>query len=171
MIIFCLITVALLVGADQIIKLLIIKNFNLFESVSVIKFGKQKIFDLTYTLNDGAGWSIFSGKRIFLILITSVFMIGVIIFLIKNAKSSKFLTLSMLLIISGGVGNLIDRIFRNGKVVDYIETKFMNFPIFNFADICVVIGAIMFLVYILFIEKSHNNKAIEEIKSEGETNE
>ncbi len=161
MIIFCLITIALLVGADQIIKLLIIKNFDLFESVSVIKFGKHKIFDLTYTLNDGAGWSIFSGKRIFLILITSVFLIGVIIFLIRNAKSSKFLTLSMLLIISGGVGNLIDRMFRDGKVVDYIETKFMNFPIFNFADICVVIGAIMFLVYILFIEKSHNNKAIE----------
>ena len=165
MIIFCLITVALLVGADQIIKLLIIKNFDLYDSVSVVKFGKHKIFDLTYTLNDGAGWSIFSGKRIFLILTTSVFLIGVIIFLIKNAKSSKFLTLSMLLIISGGVGNLIDRIFRNGKVVDYIETKFMNFPIFNFADICVVIGAILFLIYILFIEKSHDKKIAVESKS------
>ncbi len=165
MIIFCLITVALLVGADQIIKLLIIKNFDLYDSVSVVKFGKHKIFDLTYTLNDGAGWSIFSGKRIFLILITSVFLLGVIIFLIKNAKSSKFLTLSMLLIISGGVGNLIDRIFRNGKVVDYIETKFMNFPIFNFADICVVIGAILFLIYILFIEKSHDKKIAVESKS------
>ena len=165
MIIFCLITVALLVGADQIIKLLIIKNFDLYDSVSVVKFGKHKIFDLTYTLNDGAGWSIFSGKRIFLILTTSVFLLGVIIFLIKNAKSSKFLTLSMLLIISGGVGNLIDRIFRNGKVVDYIETKFMNFPIFNFADICVVIGAILFLIYILFIEKSHDKKIAVESKS------
>ncbi len=165
MIIFCLITVALLVGADQIIKLLIIKNFDLYDSVSVVKFGKHKIFDLTYTLNDGAGWSIFSGKRIFLILTTSVFLLGVIIFLIKNAKSSKFLTLSMLLIISGGVGNLIDRIFRNGKVVDYIDTKFMNFPIFNFADICVVIGAILFLIYILFIEKSHDKKIAVESKS------
>lgn len=171
MIFFCLITVALLVGADQIIKLLIINNFDLYESVTVLEFNNQKIFDLTYTLNDGAGWSIFSGKTYFLIIITSVFLIGVIFYLIKNAKTSRFLTFSLLLIISGGIGNLIDRVFRDGKVIDYIETKFMDFPIFNFADICVVIGAFLFLFYVMFLEKSHNSINTVESNSEEETNE
>ena len=54
-------------------------------------------------------------------------------------------------IIGGGIGNLIDRIFR-GYVVDYVHVRFIQFPIFNFADCLVVIGTIMIIIYFLFIE-------------------
>ena len=57
--------------------------------------------------------------------------------------------ISTSLIVAGGIGNLIDRIFR-GFVVDMIEVTFINYPVFNFADICVVIGAILFCAYVLF---------------------
>ena len=67
----------------------------------------------------------------------------------KEAEKSNFLIWSVALVIAGGVGNLIDRIFRH-FVIDYIEVRLINFAVFNFADCCVVIGTIMIVCY-LFI--------------------
>ncbi|MEG1994096.1 MAG: signal peptidase II, partial [Oscillospiraceae bacterium] len=64
---------------------------------------------------------------------------------------NKCLIISLVLIISGGVGNLIDRI-RLGFVVDYLDFRLINFPVFNFADCCVVIGTALVLIYVFFIE-------------------
>ena len=152
MTIIALIVAALLVVIDQVIKLAVVNNIDLYQSIDVIKFGNHKIFNLTHILNDGAGWSIFSGKTYFLIAITSLFLIVVLVYLFINKKNSKLLMISLSMIIAGGIGNLIDRVFREGKVIDYIQTMFMDFPIFNFADICVVIGAILLIVYMLFFE-------------------
>jgi len=153
MVIISLIVIAVLVCIDQIIKVIISNNISLNESISVIKFGNTKIFNLTHILNDGAGWSIFSGKTIFLVLVTSIFIVAAYVYLLKFAKRHPMLIISLMLIISGGLGNLIDRIFRDGKVIDYIETKFIDFPIFNFADSCVVIGAILLVIYVFFFDK------------------
>lgn len=67
-----------------------------------------------------------------------------------------FISLNM--IIAGGIGNWIDRVFRNGLVVDYIEIKLFNFAVFNFADICITLGVAFILIYILFIEKRDGKK-------------
>ena len=152
-IIFILI-IALLVIIDQIIKVVVSHNIMINESIPVIKFGNKEIFNLTHILNDGAGWSIFSGKTLFLIIITSVFLLAAIVYLIKFSKRNFMLTTSLILIISGGFGNLFDRIFRGGKVIDYVQTLFMNFTIFNFADICVVIGAILLIVFVAFFDRT-----------------
>ena len=71
-----------------------------------------------------------------------------IIYTAKAKPASKLYRLSTSLIISGGIGNLIDRLFR-GYVVDMIEVTFIDYPVFNFADCCVVVGAILFCIYIL----------------------
>lgn len=171
MTIICLVAVAILVVIDQLIKILIINNIDMYQSIPVIKFVDYEVFNLTYILNDGAGWSLFSGKKYFLIIITFIFLVGIIIYLLKFANKSRFLYCALTLIIAGGFGNLIDRVFRDGNVIDYIETRFMNFPIFNFADICVVIGGILFFIYILFLDNSDKKKDSEKKLSEGETNE
>lgn len=157
MIITCVLAIAFLVVIDQVIKVVVSNNITLNESISVIKIGNKNIFNLTHITNDGAGWSIFSGKTIFLILLTSIFIVVAIIYLIKFAKKKPLLLSSLVLIIAGGLGNLIDRIFRNGAVIDYIQAKFIDFPIFNFADICVVFGAILLLTFVLFFDKPAEN--------------
>ena len=80
-------------------------------------------------------------------------MVFCIYYMIKH-KSNRFVVISLSLIVSGGLGNIIDRIFRNGLVVDYLDVKLFKFAIFNFADCCVVIGVILLLVYMLFFDKS-----------------
>lgn len=68
----------------------------------------------------------------------------------ESKKQQPFLIWSVALIISGGIGNLIDRIFL-GYVVDFIDLRIINFAVFNFADCCVVIGVIMVFIYVLFL--------------------
>ncbi len=150
--------IALLVGIDQLIKCLVTSTMQLDEIIKVIKIGKTDIFNLHYILNDGAGWGILGGKTSILIILTSVFLAIVIIYMFVCKQKTTMLYISLTLIVSGGIGNLIDRIFNEGKVVDYIEAAFINFPIFNFADICVVIGALLLILYVLFFEKKINKK-------------
>ena len=64
----------------------------------------------------------------------------------------------MTLIISGGFGNIIDRLFRGGLVVDYLDVQLFDFAIFNFADCCVVVGVVLLLIQILFFDKSTSQK-------------
>lgn len=67
----------------------------------------------------------------------------------------------MTLIVSGGIGNIIDRIFRGGLVVDYLDVQLFDFAVFNFADCCVTIGAVLLLIYIIFFDKGSNIKKAE----------
>ena len=75
------------------------------------------------------------------------------------------LVFCLTLIISGGLGNIIDRLFRGGRVVDYLDLQLFDFAIFNFADCCVTIGAALLLIYILFFDKS-GKKYQNEIKAD-----
>ncbi len=152
MIIIMLILEAVLIGADQLIKILAVNELaSSGISKEFIKFGDKEIINLTYTENTGAAFSLMSGKSWFTIGFTSVALILFTIYMIKTYKNSKFIMTVMTVIIAGGIGNLIDRI-RLGYVVDYIEVRLFRFAIFNFADICVTVGMVILLIYIIFIE-------------------
>ena len=153
MVFIALISIVLLIGIDQLIKLWAINNLaNATMPVHFIKFGNTEVINLSYYENTGAAFSIFRDKIYFLIIITSIFLIVGVYLLVTKKIKKPFLVASITLIIAGGAGNLIDRIFR-GLVVDYIEIKLFNFAVFNFADCCVVIGAILLLIYTIFMDK------------------
>lgn len=150
MLIFSLIAAAVLVLIDQLIKLWAVGILQDKGSMPFLHFGDLEILDLTYLENSGAVFGSFAGMRWLLIGITSVMLIACLWGIIRYGKTSKLLDTSLVLVFAGGIGNLIDRIFRGGLVVDYIEVKLFDFAIFNFADCCVVIGVCLFILYILF---------------------
>lgn len=122
----------------------------------------QGVLHFQYLENKGAAWGIFHGKQFFLIALTSLIIIGMFVYFIKlpNTKIGKWYKIAFAMIISGAIGNLIDRIIFH-YVRDFIYFKLINFPIFNVADIFVVCGVILLMVVILFIDKSS------EVKKEG----
>lgn len=153
-----LIVIAALIAIDQFIKVWALDNLkNAVEPVQFIKFGSREIINLTYYENTGAAFSILEGKLPFLIIVTSLFLLVGIYLLATKRVHQPFLIGSASLIIAGGMGNLIDRIFR-GFVVDYVEVRLFRFAVFNFADCCVVIGAILMLFYTLFLDNKKEPK-------------
>ena len=150
--IIALIAIAVLVICDQLIKSWCVDNLVLHKSIDFIKIGDFEIFDLTLHENTGAIFGSMAGKRAFLIGIVVVITAICSYILIKYHKQSKLLYISMILLISGGIGNLIDRIFNDGKVIDMFDLQLFDFAIFNFADICVTIGALLFCIYVIFID-------------------
>lgn len=136
--ILAVVTGVLALVIDQITKLWVMSNFSLGESRGFI----SGLLNLVYIHNQGAAWGTLSGKRWLLIGITLVVMIVCIGLIIKNFSKSKLFVWSLCLVVSGGLGNLIDRIFRDGNVIDFLQFDFYkSFPIFNFADCCIVVGA------------------------------
>lgn len=129
---------------DQIIKLIIMGTMGIGSSISVI----PDFFSLTYVENNGAAWSIFSGNRIFLISISIIALILVYWYFFKNKNIKTFELIIYSILIGGIMGNLLDRI-KVGNVIDYLDFKIFNynFPVFNFADICIVISVILLLIY------------------------
>ncbi len=139
-----------LVVIDQIIKVLAIKFLAPMSTFPIIK----DVLHLTYVENRGAAFGIFKDQKWFLIGVTGIFLTVLLILLIKKKfSSSKMLVFTIASIIAGGVGNLIDRIFR-GFVVDYIDFRIINFAVFNFADCCVVIGTFFLFFFLLFMSES-----------------
>ncbi len=139
-----------LVVIDQIIKVLTIKFLAPISTFPIIK----DVLHLTYVENRGAAFGIFQNQKWFLIGITGIFLAVLLILLIKKKfSSSKMLVFTIASIIAGGVGNLIDRIFR-GFVVDYIDFRIINFAVFNFADCCVVVATFFLFFFLLFMSES-----------------
>ena len=114
-------------------------------------------FRITYTCNDGASFSILKGKRVFFIIMTIVVVCLIVYYLLKN-KVYWVEKYSLLLIISGAVGNLIDRIMY-GYVIDFLYFIIFgyDFPVFNIADSFITIGAIGLIISILFLNKEGEN--------------
>lgn len=144
-----IIVIAVSVLIDQITKLIAAGNMVLYESIPVIK----GFFSFTYIHNYGAAWGIFSEHRWVFIIITGIAIIVLPIILYKFRKLHFLFGFSMSLIIGGAVGNMIDRVFR-GYVIDFLEFTFIDFPVFNVADICVTVGTVILFVYIAFIDKT-----------------
>lgn len=105
--------------------------------------------DITYIYNEGAAWGMLSGHTWLLVSITVVVMLVCIAMLLKFGFKDKLMFWAIMLVLSGGVGNMIDRIFRDGKVIDFLRFEFIDFPIFNVADCSIVIGAGLLMLYFL----------------------
>ena len=136
---------AVLVVLDQVVKLLIRHNLALGESVTLI----PGVMDLTYVQNTGAAFSLFREHTWILAVISLVVAVLIVIALIKRVFTKPFGIISLAVVLAGAVGNLIDRVFLH-FVTDMFKTTFMNFAVFNVADICVVLGGIAVCVYVIF---------------------
>ncbi len=141
-----------LAGADQFIKYLIVQDFALGESRQFLAIGGKRLMDLTYVLNDGAAFSSMAGKRILLIAVPCLLLVFCVWLLRKYGRESRFVSIALAMIMGGGMGNLYDRIFNHGKVIDYLEWKPFQFAIFNFADCLICVGCALVFLYFLFTD-------------------
>ncbi len=143
--VFCFVFCALLILIDQGIKLIVIDFLKPVEYIDFI----DGFLRFRYVENTGAVFGSFATHTVFL-TIFSIILLGVVIFyLYTNKNKSKFINICLLLMISGGIGNVIDRI-RLHYVVDYIEPVFVNFAVFNFADCLITVGAFALIFYLIF---------------------
>ena len=125
------------------------------------------IIQLRYVLNDGAAFSMLAGKQGFLIAFTGAALAAVVAYLVIR-RPKRLDRAAWLLILAGGIGNLIDRV-ANHMVVDYLDVQFMTFAVFNFADVCVCTG-VGLLVLSLILEEVHaRGRAEHEDESHGDT--
>lgn len=142
-----------LVVLDMVSKFLTTTYLKPLHSVEVIK----NFFSLTYVENRGAAFGILQNARWVFIVATAIAIVAMIYYKFKYKPQGKVINTSLCLILSGAVGNMIDRL-RLGYVVDMLEVTFIDYPVFNVADCFVVIGAILLMIYIVFIYKEPENK-------------
>ena len=110
----------------------------------------EGFFDFSYLENRGAAFGIFQGRVYLLAFVTIIIMVVLFVMYQKTKKKTKLLTISTALIMTGAIGNLIDRL-RYGFVVDFISWHWKNtyyFPTFNVADICITVGTGLLILYI-----------------------
>ena len=150
-----LVLVAVLVAADQGIKLWASASLQPVTAMPLI----PGIVELRFVLNDGMAFSMLSGKQTFLIVVTSIALLVVAYLLLSNKMFGKIGNVGLLLVLAGGIGNLIDRVL-NGVVVDYINLLFMRFAVFNFADICVSVGVGLLILDVLLDSMGKNHGAL-----------
>ena len=151
----CLGIAALLVALDQLVKFWAERVLSEMGSIALI----PGVFHLTYVQNFGAAFNTMNNQRLILIAVTSAVLLVILVLLLLNKLRSPWLVVSWSLILAGGAGNLIDRIFRDGGyVVDLFDFCLIHFPVFNVADICVTVGMALFLIYCIFIERREHHR-------------
>lgn len=140
------------IGIDQITKAIARSYLKPKSSITIIK----NFFKFTYVENKGGAWGAFSGK-LWLFIIITVIALGVMFYLLKdfNLQTNKMYSIGLCLIIAGAIGNFIDRLALK-YVTDFLDFYIFgyDFPVFNVADICIVIGVFMLIVQILFFSKT-----------------
>ncbi len=136
---------------DILSKYLIDRFFVVMESKTII----NKFLFITKIYNDGASWNILSGNTIILIIITIIFLLFLLIYQ-KRFKINKRNIISFSMIYGGIIGNLLNRIIY-GYVIDFIDIKLghYNFPVFNLADIFIVLGVLL-LLYSIYKKDDEN---------------
>ena len=149
---------AALLALDQWVKLWITDNLPLGQRMPLW----PGVVELHTVHNYGAAWSSFSGQRWFLLGVTGIIVLAVAYLLVRRIVRHPLGVAAGLLILSGGIGNLIDRI-RLGYVVDMFQFEFwQSYPVFNVADICVGVGAVLGAVYYLWFYEKYDQKRAEE---------
>lgn len=152
---------AILIVLDQVIKSKVVEVFTADPSEK--KFIPGVIY-LVYLKNTGAAFSSFQNQKWLLLLISIVFMAVLAVVMYRLPVEKKFVPANFLfaLVIAGGIGNMIDRI-KQSYVVDYLGFDFWrSYPIFNFADVCVVIGVVGLFIMFLFV---YNEKDLDFLRS------
>lgn len=142
--IWCTVMIILIVAFDQITKYFATLHLADGKTVDLIK----NVAQLKFALNKGIAFSMFDGSRWFFVALTAIACIGFLIYMYSNKCKSLWAYWSLGIIVSGGIGNLIDRVLY-GYVVDFIEPTFVDFAIFNIADSAVTIGAVSLVIYLV----------------------
>lgn len=143
--------------ADQVSKYWVANNLLMSESYTFL----PKVIDITYIHNDGAAWGMLGGHTWFLLSMTLVVMLVCLALLLKYGVKDKLMFWAIILVLSGGLGNMIDRIFRGGRVIDFLHFEFWpTFPVFNIADCAIVVGAGLLMLYFFIgiIEESRQKQ-------------
>ena len=150
----CALIIIFSVAADQISKYLVLQNIEMYEEVAVL----PKIFHFTYIENKGAAFGMLAEHRWVFLVISSIAILIFVIYLIKYKPKDVLLRASLSMVVGGGIGNMIDRCFR-GSVVDFIEVEFIDFYIFNVADIFVCVGCGLMILYMILSEIKESKAA------------
>lgn len=158
--------VILLTELDQLTKALAKTKLMGNSDFSII----DNVLVFTYLQNDGAAWGMLSGKINLFLVFTVIVFVLITYLVIRMPATKKYfpLIISLTLLISGAVGNFIDRV-RFGYVRDFIYFKLINFPVFNVADIYVTVSVILIVILILFVYKDEDLeflKKTEDVKDE-----
>ena len=141
-IILAFIMMAVMIAADQLIKIWAVDSLTKIDTIPLI----QDVLHFTYVENRGAAFGIMQGKVNILLIVTGIFLAVMLVAVLTKKIQGNFRIWSFSLVIAGGIGNLIDRAYR-GFVVDYIDFRLINFPVFNLADCCVCVGVFAVLLY------------------------
>lgn len=137
------------VALDQISKELVIAHLRGTEGVSLI----DGVLSFDYTTNTGMAWGMLKDHRWVFMSLSTVAILGFLVVYFAVREQHILFRLSAGFVIGGGIGNMIDRIFRtDGGVVDFIKTDFMDFPSFNVADAFITVGAVLLMVYFFFYD-------------------
>lgn len=139
------------IGGDQLLKGWVVSHLEVGQSAPLL----PGLVRLTRLHNTGAAWGSFAGSTGVLTAVTVLLMAAIVWLLAKRIVRHPLGLTACMLILGGGIGNMIDRL-RLGYVVDMFDLEFMSYPIFNLADCCVVIGGILGAVYYLWLYEKHD---------------
>ena len=143
------------IAGDQLLKYWVVRHLEIDQSAAFL----PGLVRLTRLHNTGAAWGSFSGSTALLTAVTAVLLVAVAWLVLKKVVRHPLGLCAAMLVLGGGIGNMIDRVCR-GYVVDMFDLEFMDYPIFNLADCFVVVGVILGAVYYLwFYDKYDGRKA------------
>ena len=148
-----IVLLAACVAGDQLLKGWVVTHLAVGESAPLL----PGVVQLTRLHNTGAAWSSFSGKTGLLAAVTIVLMLAVAWLLVKRIVRHPRGVTAGVLVLGGGIGNVIDRVCR-GYVVDMLDLQFVDYPIFNLADCFVVIGVVLGAAYYLWCYDKYDKK-------------
>ncbi len=148
-----LILFIVLIAIDQVSKYWVRTDLINRDSLPII----PDVLKLQYHTNTGAVWGIMGGKVEFLRIFTLIVLVLILFFYTRIPREKRFRPLSIIIvfILAGAVGNLIDR-FALGHVVDFIYFELINFPLFNFADICLTVSSVLLFILAIFYYKDED---------------
>ena len=140
---------------DQISKFIIVSNFSISSSITVI----PSFFSIMFVKNTGAAWGIFSNGTLILAIASIIFLLFAIKYIYELKTISKLSVFTYATLIGGIIGNLIDRLFR-GYVVDFLSFNIFgySFPVFNIADIFIVVSIILIVIESIWKEGKNNDR-------------
>ena len=148
---------------DQLTKLLVSGGMALGDTIPILK----DVLHITYVRNTGAAFGMLADRRWVFLVISTVTILALAVFLLRTSSRDPLLIVSLSMILSGGIGNMIDRLAL-GYVVDFIDFRLINFAVFNGADSFVCVGAALLFLAVLFEPKKKEEQPIAEDEAKEE---